>query len=266
MAGSKKLGGSRAPPLKKQSKSTTTTKQPKSKASSTTSKLLEIPAELRNRILWYALVSDEPVKVGIQFYSRCGRTRGRLTMLPGLLSVSKQLRAETQLVFFQENQFEIMPEVLKERSAAPLLLLRAMHRTMGLELSSVRICQEIKKRCEGELFQLKATFTLSMSAGTLTISDQVYSATWLGRYLQRYPSRPHIDVCGCDFEEFMRRPRVYVGGSDVVEFLLVLKKRLDGLVNSVSCETGDLSRTDEVVYRANDCRGCRWQGKDMVSF
>lgn len=265
MAGSKKPGSSRAPPLKKQSKSTTATKRPKNAAPSTSSKLLELPAELRNRIFEYALVGDEPVKVGVQRYSSRGRSRGCLTMLPGLINTSKQLRHETQLLSFKESNFEITPEVLKERSAAPLLLLRTMHRNMGLELSSVRVCQKIKKRCHGELFQLKARFTLSMSAGVLTISDQDYSAIYLGRS-KRHPATPHIEVCGCDVTEFVGDRRRYVGGNDVVEFLLLLKKRFEHRVNIISCQTADLDRTNEVVYRGDYCRECLRQGKETIPF
>jgi hypothetical protein len=139
MAGSKKLGDTRSPPL--QSKSATTTKHSKNKASSTTSRLLELltrlrnrvtasaasstttstpstfltlPPEVRNSIYRFALISNEPVKM--QFSSgRWRSSRRRFTMIPGLISVSKQLRSETLRISFENNTFEITPEVWKLR-------------------------------------------------------------------------------------------------------------------------------------------------------
>ena len=253
MEGSKKVGDSRPPPLKKPLKSTATTKRPNNKAPSEPSRLLELAPEIRNHIFQYVLVSDEPVKVSVQLFTRRGRTLRRLLMLPGLINACKQLRHETQTIFFNENTFEITNAVLKERSDAPLLSLRTMHQNMGLGLSSMRVCQVIKKRVSGVLFQMKADFTFSSHAGSLTISNQNYSATYLGRSQQHLPTH-HIDVCGCDVAEHMRRYRTVGRGNDVVEFLLRLKDRFLGIV---SYQAADLNRTDEVVYRLDDFAPCR---------
>lgn len=133
MAGSKRLRGPPALPAKKEGQSTTTTKSSKKKAYSTSSKLLELPPELRDKIFRYALVSNEPTK--LQFSSSCWPSRRRrFTMIPGLINTSKQLRSETQRMFFEENTFEITPEVMKQRSGAPVILLRTMHYNLGLQL------------------------------------------------------------------------------------------------------------------------------------
>jgi hypothetical protein len=207
MAGSKKVGGPRAPPLKKKTKSTTTTKRSEDKAPSVHSKLLEIPPELRNRIFRYALVSDEPIKVGVQSYSSRGRVRRRFDMLPGLFTVSKQVRNETQAIFFKENELEVTHEVLKERSAAPLLLLRIMHQNVGLEFDSARFCLEMKRRFEGELFQVKVTFAI-----TITPVDETGkgSSNIDYHHTNQYIGRPHnsqvppgLGACGCMFDDFL---------------------------------------------------------------
>jgi hypothetical protein len=119
MAGSKKVGGSRAPPLKKETKSAMAEKRSEEKATPAPSRLLALPPELRNRIFRYALVSDQTIRVGVQSYSSRGRSRRRFGMLPGLINVSKQIRHETQAIFFKENEFGITPEVSK--NAARLL-------------------------------------------------------------------------------------------------------------------------------------------------
>jgi hypothetical protein len=84
-------------------------------------------------------------------------------MMPGLINVSKQLRSETLRIFFENNTFEITPEVwkLKERiEEGSLLLLQKMHNNLGLGLRSVSTCHEIKMRYRSRLFQVKASFTV----------------------------------------------------------------------------------------------------------
>jgi len=293
MAGSKRLGGPRAPPL--QSKSATTTKHSKDKASSTTSKFLELPAKLRNRttasatastaastpspstfltlppevrnnIYRFALISNGPVKM--QFSS--GRRRSsplRFTMIPGLINVSKQLRSETLRIFFENNTFEITPEVwkLRERMAIPLLLLRTMHQNLGLELRSVKVCQEIKMRDGKKLFQAKASFTVTMGPGSgLTIVEEDYSATYIGRPL---PIVPHLGVCGCEIAFVVRSCNRVGRGSDVEKFLLRLKD-YNQIVHKHyrSRHFRDLFCKDQVVDTRDYCRNCRRHGRRMVCF
>lgn len=261
MVGSKKPGGSRAPPAKDQSKSATATERPKSNASSTTSVLLELPPELRNKIFRYALISNKPIK--LQFSSgRWHSKRRRFTMLPELISVSKQLRSETQRIFFEDNTFEITPEILKQRSQAPLLFLRTMHCNLGLQLRSVSVCQETKVSIQKILFQLKASFTISMNArGSLTITRQEYSGTYIGRSL---PIAPHLGVCGCGIANLLLRFNNIFRGCDIVQFLLLLKDHNRYFFRS--CHLRDLIRKGEVVYESRYCQECRGQGWRRVAF
>lgn len=184
-------------------------------------------------------------------------------MLPGLINASKQVRHETQLIFFKENDFEITPQVLKERSDAPLLSTRTMHRNVGLELRSVRVFLEVKKRFDSELFQLKGSFTLSLNGGNLAISNEVYSGTYIGR---SSPSRapPGLNVCGCDIEDLVRWYDRNTGSKDIVDFLRVLKRR--NVHRCGSYHAADLSRRDEVIYRGRFCEECLRRGWSMVYF
>lgn len=261
MAGFKRLRGSPALPAKKEGQSTTTTKSSKKKASSTSSKLLELPPEVRNKIFRYALVSNEPIK--LQFSSRWWPSRRRrFTMIPGLITASKQLRSETQRFFFEENTFEITPEVLKQRSEAPLLLLRSMHYNLGLQLRSVSVRLETKMRVQKILFQLKASFTISMNAGGIFIIDQQdYSGSYIGRSL---PIAPHLGVCGCSIVKFLRLQNNLFQGWDIVQLLLKLKDHNKYRLRSYHLR--DLIRRDEVVYESGYCRDCRGQGWCMVAF
>jgi hypothetical protein len=207
MAGIKKAKAARGRPSKEQRG--TTPKNQKNKASSTTnlstafptapstlSNFLALPPETRNNIYRYALISDEPVKV--QFEST-QRGRGdrcyRFTMLPGLATVSKQVRLESQRIFL-ENKFEITPEMLKPRDLAPVIALQTMHRRLGAEIRTLRVNQEAKKRCDGDLFQLKGCFTVSKVGTKLSVSNEAYSATYIGR-TPRGQAVPYTFVCGC---------------------------------------------------------------------
>jgi len=261
MAGFKRLRGSPALPAKKEGQSTTTTKSSKKKASSTSSKLLELPPEVRDKIFRYALVSNEPIK--LQFSSRWWPSRRRrFTMIPGLITASKQLRSETQRIFFEENTFEITPEVMKQRSAAPLILLRTMHHNLGLELRSVSICQQITVRIQKCLFRLKGGFTISVDAEEVfTIAKQDYSGSYIGRSL---PIAPHLGDCGCSIVKFLRLQNNLFQGWDIVQLLLKLKDHNKYRLRSYHLR--DLIRRDEVVYESGYCRDCRGQGWCMVAF
>lgn len=188
-------------------------------------------------------------------------------MIPGLIYVSKQLRSETQRTFFEENTFEITPEVwkLKQHGAAPLLLLRAIHHNLGLELRSVRICQEIKMRVQKVLFQLKGRFTISIDAdGGLIITEQDYSGTYIGRSL---PVTPHLGVRGCVIAQYACICNKMFRERGLVWFLLKLKDR-NGSPCGIhrSYHLRDLIREDEVVYAIGYCQKCRARGGIMVAF
>lgn len=269
MADSKKVTGSRAPPLKKKTKSTMKTRRSEDKTPSVPSKLLELPPEIRNRIFRYALVSDEPIKVGVQPYSSRGRTRRRFDMLPGLFTVSKQIRHETQAIFFKENELEITHEVMKERSAAPLFLLRTMHQNVGLEFYSARFCLEIKKRFEGGLFQVKAAFTITTTLldenGNANFNvDQDYWNQYIGRS-RNSQVPPGLGACGCMFDDFCLWYSRGDWKKDVTDFLLMLKKRNKEYLRT-SCHPVDLNRTDEVIKRGEECWQCRGKGRFNMWF
>lgn len=263
MAGFKRLGGSPALPAKKEGQSTTTAKSSEEKAVSTSSKLLELPPELRDKIFRYALVSNEPIK--LQFSSRWWPSRQRrFTMIPGLIKTSKQLRSETQRMFFEENTFEITPEVLKQRGEAPLLLLRTMHHNLGLELGSVSICQQITVRIQKALFRLKGSFTISVDAEEVfTIAKQDYSCTYIGGPL---PVAPQLGVCGCGIAAHVSICNIISRVNNIVQFFQELKQRhyrCYGFYRSYHLR--DLIRKDE-VYAGDYCQFCLWHGRRMVAF
>jgi hypothetical protein len=103
MASTKGAQRSRARPKKKQAKSTSTTKPSNKQATPAPSPLLELAPELRNAIVRYVVVSDEPIKVQSQLSRRKGHHH--FTMIPGLTMVCKQLRLESQRIFLEENDF-----------------------------------------------------------------------------------------------------------------------------------------------------------------
>lgn len=72
-----------------------------STAPSTSSGFFSLPPELRNVIYHYVLVSNERIKVQPDNGQRSPRGRPRhLIVLPALATVSKQMRLETQRIFF----------------------------------------------------------------------------------------------------------------------------------------------------------------------
>jgi hypothetical protein len=188
-------------------------------------------------------------------------------MIPGLINVSKQLRSETQRIFFEENTFEITPELwkLKQRGAAPLLLVHTIHHNLGRSLSSVRVCEDIKMRVQKVLFQLKGSFTITINAdGGLVITEQDYSGTYIGRSL---PVTPHLDVCGCVIAQYARIYNKMFSERGLVWFLLKLKDR-NGSPCGIhrSYHLRDLIRKDEVVYAIGYCQEYRARGRRMVAF
>lgn len=60
------------------------------------SRLLALPAELRNNIYTFALVNTEPVDID----SSCNE--------PGLLLVNRQIRAEARKIYYTSNQFFVV--------------------------------------------------------------------------------------------------------------------------------------------------------------
>lgn len=268
MATTKTATGTRALPDAKQSKKTTKTpsKRSKNKASSSTpSRLLELAPELRNNIFRYAIISNEPIK--LQFHAIRGTTRRRFTTIPGLLRASKQLRLETQRLFVEENEFEISPEVLKLHGAAPLTLFRTMHRNVGLELRSVHVCQEIQKRVLGNLFQLKASFTVSKHGAWLAVTDQVYSAALVGKSSSSRRAATSIRVCGCNLKAWLVQYREVAVDNDIVEFLTQLKTR--EAHRTVTYNAADMSRSGGVVYSLQSyhcCRSCGSRGLYSFEF
>jgi hypothetical protein len=275
MANVKRIKTTGAVPIQKRSKHAS--KNPDNKTSSTADVsaasatsptappkqlgFFSLPPELRNIIYRYVLVSNERIKVQPNSGQRSSRGRPcHLTVLPALATVSKQVRLETQRIFFEENQFEITPEILKHRELAPLAIFRSMHRQLGLEIRTLRVCREIQKRCNGHLFRFTGCFTVSKDDTGLSISNEVYSATYIGRSPQAHAAL-QIHVCGC----FVQRvARAYTRDPDIMRFLHRLC-----LAYRASCNDTDMSRREaggQVVEQGNQCWDCGQQGLPTFAF
>lgn len=223
-----------------------------------------LPPELRNNIYRYALVSDDPIKV--QFYRSQRGRRGshcRFTMLPALATVSKQVRLESQRVLFEDNQFETTLDMSKPRDLAPLIAFQKLHQRLGTGIRSLRVCHEVKKRCDGDLFQLKGCFTVSKAGTKLSISGEAYSATYLGR-TPRGQAVPYTFVCGCSVRFSAGRFEKRRDAGDIVKFLVDLRE--DSYIGARSCQLVDVARYDEVVQRGHACNACQRHGMRYVSF
>ena len=272
MANMKKIKTTGAVPTQKKSK--LASKNPDHKASSTADVsaasatspttppkqpgFFSLPPELRNIIYRYVLVSNERIKVQPNSSQRSSRGRPcHLTVLPALATVSKQVRLETQRIFFEENQFEITPELSKHRELSPLAIFRSMHRQLGLDISTLRVCRERQKRCNGHLFRFTGCFTVSKNDTGLSISNEVYNATYIGR-----SARAHrIHVCGC-FVQMIAR--VYTEDPDIMIFLRHLCR-----IHRASCNGTDMSRREaggQVVEQGDRCWDCGQQGLPTFAF
>jgi hypothetical protein len=227
-------------------------------ASPTPSRFFTLPPELRNDIYRYVLVRDELIKV--QFDSGKRGRRGRrcyFTMLPALATVSKQVRLETQLIFFEENQFEIAPELLKHRTLAPLTVFDNMHHQLGLTVSTLRVGREVKKRCNGDLFLVMGYFTVSKIGSKLSISNEDYSATYIGRSTRAQATR--FRICGCRIRNIAKWE--YPEEDGIVQFLRILGRFYD-----LSCNATDMSRPNEIVHQGNLCYYCNRQGVNSIQY
>ena len=64
--------------------------------------LLGLPAELRNQIWSYALVEDEAIKIPDDLMPV------QIPLHPGLLSINRQIRAESTPIYYSENTFRLI--------------------------------------------------------------------------------------------------------------------------------------------------------------
>jgi hypothetical protein len=260
MARTKGAQRSRSQPKEKQAKTTPTKKSSNREAPPAPSPLLELAPELRNAIVRYVVVSDEPIKVQSQPSQR--KNHHHFTMIPGLTMVCRQLRLESQRIFLEENDFEIPPEMLnKQRSTEPLGMFGVMHHNVGLELKTLQGTKGVKNNIYGQLFQLETSFTLSKVEGGLSITNQVFSGTYLGRTV---PGRavPRLSVCECFFARFALDFSKGPGAGDIVLFLK--KYQTSPYIQNVSRDSADMERRDEVVHHGFSCLNCMRQGRRSI--
>lgn len=140
--------------------------------------LLDLPPELRNNIYRYVMVSDRPIEVKCRYINRRSNSNShyRFTMLPALSQVCKQLRLETRRLFLAENEFKLSREFLDRRRASSLVALQDMHQSVGLEIQSLHISHQFKKRLAfGGVFECTADLTLSKVGGRVEVTKQEYS-------------------------------------------------------------------------------------------
>lgn len=72
------------------------------------------PAELRNRIYHFVLVSDDDVEITtVHRPNEAGEYRKHLTVVPSLLQTCKQIRHEASDFFFVDNTFALTQEAMK---------------------------------------------------------------------------------------------------------------------------------------------------------
>lgn len=105
----------------------------------TTSRLLKLPAELRNQIYHFALVEDEPVRVSDP---RLHRRRE-----PSLLSVCRQIRDESTEIYYGANNFAAddtyhCKSFLTAIGAQKAAMLRTVHLWSNLSLQSLKFLAE----------------------------------------------------------------------------------------------------------------------------
>jgi hypothetical protein len=260
MARTKSAQCSRAQPNKKQAESTATTKKSKEQALTPPSPLLNLTPELRNAIVRYVVVSDKPIKVQSEPSRR--KNRHHFAMIPGLTMACKQLRVESLRTFFEENDFEIPPEMLNnQRSTQPLSMFATIHHNLGLELQTLQVTKGTKNRIKGDLFQLETSFALSRVEGGLSITNQVFNGTYLGRSLPGQLA-PLISVCGCYFSKYALIHCKGPGADDLVQFLENFQSSYSH--GWPSCNYVDMERQDEVVYRGKECKECMRQGRISI--
>lgn len=227
---------------------------------------LDLPPELRNAIYRLVLIKDEPVRV------QCERVpsrtvRYRFTMIPALTLVSKQLRLETQRIFMEGNEFLLTPNILKLESEASLLALSRMHKDVGLDLKALQVNLEVKKRCDGDLYSMTADYTIRVVNDKITVTQQAYGASYVGRRGSSWPPTyvPHVGVCDC-------KGRMYAeslnGRSSKSHNLVACVQQLKPLtrLGTRSYHSEDMRRTDEVILHAYQCVGCSAIGAAGVYF
>jgi len=148
-------------------------------------------------------------------------------MLPRLAKVSKQVRRESQRIFFEENQFEIALELRKHPTLAPLTTLNNMHRQLGLEISSLRVDLEIEKLYNSVVYLFIGHFTLSNPGPRFLVSDEFYNAIYFGGrspvvqagIVQVQVGIPQVRVCGCRINSLVHEHRMFGGRDGIVRFL-----------------------------------------------
>lgn len=207
---------------------------------STPKGLLDLPPELRNTIYRYVMISDKPIKIKYEHGYRRFTKISRFTMIPALTLVSKQLRIETQRMFFEENEFKITLHLSDRNSAAPLLAMRSLHNDVGLESpSTLHVSYEVKKRCFGDLHLFTANLTLRVVDGHIAIVKEEYGNGYIGS--SGFYSNPKI--CGCRVQENILS---FNARSKTPDSLLFLQQTHKFLRGRQSYHYDDMLSADEV--------------------
>lgn len=191
-------------------------------------------------------MSNEPTKTQTVSEQESGKCH--FTMLPALAMVSKQVRRESQRIFFEENKFEIALKLVNRHTLAPPSILHDMHRRVGLAITTLRVRCEIMKRCKGESFLFTASFTISKPGPELLVSDKAYNA-------ERIRGHPHLliyilnhfRVCGCRIKRLVH-DHIFVGRDGVMQFL------------------GNLRRVHLRSDKGEPCWDCKQKGLSCIPF
>lgn len=262
MAHTRKAKGTRDLLKEAPSRSTAGSQEKNTTSSENALGLFDLPPELRNSIYRYVIISDEPIDMEYHEFKRNGRYRCRFNILPALTLASKQLRLETQRLFFESNELRLMPELLKQRKSASLLALRRMHRNVGLEIQTLHISWELNKRYQrlrGLQLLFKAQLTLRKVEGRIVIDKQAYS-------VHEFPGSTQwiagLGVCGCGIQKLAHMYNMSSRSPDILLFLQRLKERRD----PPSYYTTDLSIAEEIIGSDDFCRNCCTRNATYVKF
>ena len=184
--------------------------------STTACPLLELPAELRNRIWEQVIVKEGPISLAPASDLADGEEL-ETGAQPALSRVCRQIREETLPMFYAHNIFRLHPENMRRykasRSKKPLLRSLRRH-TEKLRRIEIQACQHNNR--------YRLTVDPSLPSGfvfEVVYEDEVYNNTETGRYCNL--SDPKTFDAACVYLE-----KAYIGFGIYSDQLVKLCRKL----------------------------------------